>query len=110
MKITELTLQTHKLEDLYDFYSNTLRMHVMRETKTGFVIFTPGTLLKVKQVPDSTKPYYHFAFNIPSNKIEEAATWLQQKVSLLWMDDYRSNIADFTNWHAKVCVLFRPRC
>jgi catechol-2,3-dioxygenase len=40
-------------------------------------------------------------FNIPSNKIEEALQWLNDRVQLLWIEDYESYIADFTAWHAR---------
>ena len=53
-------------------------------------------------------PFYHFAFNIPSNKFEEAFQWIQRRVDLLWLDDYKSYIADFTNWHAKSFYFIDP--
>ncbi|HYJ37829.1 MAG TPA: hypothetical protein VEV87_04400 [Chitinophagaceae bacterium] len=53
-------------------------------------------------------PFYHFAINIPANKIEEARSWLLNKVELLWMEDYKSEIADFRNWHAKSIYFLDP--
>ena len=108
MKITELILQTSNVWKLYDFYSNTLQLRVSRESETEFVIVTSGTILRIKQSVDLAQPFYHFAFNIPSNKIEEAGAWLRQKVGLLWMDDYKSHIADFVNWHAKSVYFLDP--
>src|SRR5438874_12694704 len=52
--------------------------------------------------------FYHFAINIPANKIREAKAWLSNKVQLLWMEDYKSDIADFVNWHAKSVYFFDP--
>ena len=101
MKIIELVLYTNKLQELYDFYSNVLEMQAADKTKKQFVVHTPGTKITWVQAFDGNDPIYHFAFNIPCNKIDEAYEWLKQKVSLLWMDDYNSYIADFVNWHAK---------
>ena len=53
------------------------------------------------EIDTTGNPFYHFAFNIPSNKFEEAFQWMQTRVDLLWLDDYKSYIADFTNWNAK---------
>ena len=53
-------------------------------------------------------PFYHFAFNIPSNKFEEAFEWMRQKVELLWLDDYKGYVADFVNWHAKSFYFVDP--
>jgi hypothetical protein len=54
------------------------------------------------------EPFYHFAINIPANKIEEAKDWLSNKVKLLWMEDYKDDIADFVNWHAKSVYFYDP--
>ena len=60
----------------------------------------------------ANQPFYHYAINIPANKIEEAKAWLSNKVKLLWMEDYKNDIADFVNWRAKsvyFLLLFRSR-
>ena len=57
---------------------------------------------------NETEPFYHFAINIPSNKIEEAKNWLSNRVKLLWMEDYENDIADFVNWHAKSVYFYDP--
>ena len=54
------------------------------------------------------KPFYHYAINIPANKIEEAKDWLSNRVRLLWMEDYKDDIADFVNWHAKSIYFYDP--
>jgi catechol-2,3-dioxygenase len=53
-----------------------------------------------------SNPYYHFAINIPANKIEEARDWLSGKVELIWFEDYKSDIADFAGWHARSVYFF----
>ena len=63
------------------------------------MVFVPST---------NGKAFYHFAINIPSNKIEDAKAWLKDKVQLVWMEDYKSDIADFVNWHAKSVYFFDP--
>ena len=64
-----------------------------------------NSTLQIEQAT-AGEPFYHFAINIPSNKIEEAREWLKSKVKLLWMEDYKSDIADFVNWHAKSVYFF----
>ena len=108
MKITELVLQTNKLEALEIFYGAVLNMELSKEDDDRFEIITPGTKLIFTKVAEGWNPSYHFAFNIPSNKIQEARLWLKQKVDLLWMDDYQSDIADFVNWHAKSVYFIDP--
>ena len=52
--------------------------------------------------------FYHFAINIPANKIEEAKAWLASRVELIWIEPYKSDIADFVNWHAKSVYFYDP--
>lgn len=66
-----------------------------------------STELVFQQAP-AADPFYHFAINIPANKIEEAKTWLQDRVELIWMDQYKSVVADFVNWHAKSIYFYDP--
>src|SRR5438552_3652089 len=54
------------------------------------------------------EPFYHIAINIPANKIQEARTWLSNKLRLLWIAEYKSDIADFVNWHAKSVYFYDP--
>lgn len=108
MKITELVLQTNKVEALEIFYGTVLNMKLSKEDDDLFEIITPGTKLLFTKAAEGRNPTYHFAFNIPSNKIQEARLWLKQKVDLLWMADYQSDIADFVNWHAKSVYFIDP--
>ena len=72
------------------------------------IIINIGNSELVFSEANQAEPFYHFAINIPSDKIEEARTWLSSKVKLLWMDDYKSDIAEFTNWHARSVYFYDP--
>ena len=73
------------------------------------IVATAGKSKLIFEETDiDVNPYYHFAFNIPSNKFEEAFEWMKQKVELLWLEDYKSYIADFVNWHAKSFYFLDP--
>ncbi len=107
MKIKKLSLQTAYIKTLQEFYSSILELPVQSpdERKINIKI---GNSDLVFTEPTTTEPFYHFAFNIPSNKIEEAKDWLSNKVRLLWMEDYKDDIADFVNWHAKSVYFYDP--
>ena len=51
-------------------------------------------------------PYYHFAFNIPENKINEAIKWLEKKVELIEYGE--SNLISFPNWNAHSVYFYDP--
>lgn len=71
------------------------------QSRNGIAITAGETKLIFEKATTDQNPYYHFAFNIPSNKFEEAMEAVKQKIKLLWLADYNGYIADFVNWHAK---------
>jgi len=47
---------------------------------------------------------YHYAFNIPSNKGEEALAWLKEWVEIL--DWNREDLVDFSDWNATAIYFY----
>jgi len=107
MRIEKLILQTSYLATLKEFYSSILELpvHVISDQEIQIQI---GTTDLIFTETKTGEPFYHFAINIPSNKIDEAKSWLDSRVKLLWMEDYKSDIADFVNWHAKSVYFYDP--
>ena len=101
MLLKEIILQTKNIDDLYDFYLNKLQFNVIKTGSKTISINAGKTKLIFEETNKADNPFYHFAFNVPSNKIEEAAQWLKDKVELLWIEDYKNYIAEFTNWNAR---------
>src|SRR5215212_3099107 len=105
MKLKKLVLQTKNIDRLASFYSKILELNVAKYA--GSIEIPMGqTIIVFEQTRKRTDPFYHFAINIPSNKIEEAKEWLSSKVELLFIEDYKSVIADFVNWNAKSVYFF----
>lgn len=100
MLIKEVRLGATHLSSLYDFYKDCLELPVV-QFKNSIIITAGQSRLVFEETPREDTPFYHFAFNIPSNKFKEALKWMQGKASLLWLQDYKSYAADFVNWHAK---------
>ncbi len=107
MRFKKLVLQTIYLEPLKEFYSSILELPVQVISEKEILVRIGNSDLIFIETKDA-EPFYHFAINIPSNKIEEAKNRLSKKVKLLWMDDYKSDIADFVNWHAKSVYFYDP--
>lgn len=106
MQIKKIILETVYLQTLKEFYSSILELPANihnEELRIG-----TGETELIFRAAKKGEPFYHFAINIPANKIEEAKTWLENKVQLLWMEDYQSDIADFVTWKAKSVYFFDP--
>ena len=107
MVIQRLILHTALVDELSVFYADVLALPVTKK-ENGIRILIGKSELLFEVAAKGTSPLYHFAFTIPSNKIEEARTWLLNKVELIWMEDYKSDIAEFVNWHARSVYFFDP--
>ena len=107
MKITKLSLETAYLKTLQEFYSVVLGLPVEQPDENKIEIKIGASHLVFHETTAS-EPFYHYAINIPANKIEEAKAWLSGKVKLLWMEDYKNDIADFVNWHAQSVYFYDP--
>lgn len=107
MNIKKLNLQTAYLKTLQEFYSSVLELPVESPDERKIKIKIGDSDLIFTETTTG-EPFYHYAINIPANKIEEARDWLRNKVKLLWMEDYKNDIADFVNWHAKSVYFYDP--
>jgi catechol 2,3-dioxygenase-like lactoylglutathione lyase family enzyme len=108
MIIRQLTMETLQLAGLHEFYCDILGLPLADEDDDSFTMQAGHTEIIFKQHTGQQEPLYHIAFNIPANKIEEASAWIATKAERLYLSDYKSFIADFTNWHAKSVYFYDP--
>ncbi len=93
---------------MYNFYIDVLELPVKNIDNKKIIVTAGRSKLIFEETHDEVNPFYHFAFNIPTNKLDESYKWLQNKVELLWLDDYKSSVAEFINWHAKSIYFLDP--
>lgn len=98
MDILELTLKSDNLAETKLFYSTILGFEIAEESETQ-ISFHIGKSKLVFESSDK-KYKYHFAFNIPNNKLNEAVKWVSERTKLLPVNDTEF-IVDFTDWEAK---------
>jgi len=99
MLIKEIKLLTNNLAETKFFYHQILGFPIIIEEK-NFISLQAGFSLLTFQESKEKNPVYHFAFNIPCNKIEEALHWLELKTEIIKADE-ETEIVDFKNWNAK---------
>ena len=98
MVIKELRLLTANLTATHDFYASTLELAVIEKTGTNISFAVGHTILTFTYSPASN-PFYHFAFSIPSNKVDEAHQYISKRTEILPFTP-GTTIADFSNWNA----------
>lgn len=104
MKIKELTLHTSQPSVLKDFYKHILGLKLVENSDDELLFELKNS--KLRFIRKASSQPYHFAFNIASNKIKEALTWLKSRVSILKNKD--DDIVDFPAWNAESIYFYDP--
>ncbi|CAM3715310.1 hypothetical protein FSS13T_26120 [Flavobacterium saliperosum S13] len=99
MQISEVHLVTNSLSETEFFYEKKLGLEVTGKSD-GLLSFQIGTSELCFHLSDTIpKPIYHFAFDIPENRLYEALEWIRKRAEVISFEAHE--IIDFTNWHAK---------
>jgi catechol 2,3-dioxygenase-like lactoylglutathione lyase family enzyme len=99
MRILEIQLLTPSLEESVEFYCGLLEFEMLQNSDQLLSIQCGDTVITFRP-SNGAAALYHFAFEIPHNKFDEAYDWFNERVDLLPITS-DSFIADFVNWKAK---------
>lgn len=99
MNILELELLTDSITETESFYNDVIGLETISKTNLS-VSFKAGSTKLTFRSSENLKPVYHFAFDIPNNKLLEAFAWIEKKTEILEVIA-PEKIADFYNWNAK---------
>lgn len=104
MNILEIEIQTDDLVETENFYTSTLGLNLVRKGQNS-ISYSVGksTLTFIKS--NITNPKYHFAFNIPNNKLDEAIVWMSSKLNLIENGE-TGIMANFESWNAKAIYFY----
>lgn len=89
-----------------EFYVDHFGFPMLMEDDECFRIGVGSSQLEFTSENVDDHPYYHFAFNIPSNQFQEAKSWLKEKTPLLLEEG--EDEADFSFWPAHACYFEDP--
>ncbi|WP_245347231.1 VOC family protein [Cohnella lubricantis] len=71
-----VTLLASDLTILKRFYRDRLELPVLSEEEHAFTITAGATKLTFSQAEAGAQPYYHFAFNVSTSRMDSAVRWL----------------------------------
>jgi catechol-2,3-dioxygenase len=100
LNINKVILQTSNLIEMKNFYLNRLQFEMIDSSINSFSIKVGSSVLEFLESSSEKDPYYHFAFNLPSNKFQEAKNWVQSKVRLLTEDGVDEIYFKFLDAHS----------
>ncbi|MDY8137080.1 hypothetical protein [Aquimarina sp. 2201CG5-10] len=109
-------LTSTSLQEMKEFYVNKLGLNILTEKRDKEITFIAGksTLTFTKTNQDLGNPWYHFAFNIPENKILKARAWQLERSELILTPkrlrdpNYPNDVRHFRNWNAHSVFFWDP--
>jgi catechol 2,3-dioxygenase-like lactoylglutathione lyase family enzyme len=106
LEFKEITLLTSKLYEMRNFYCDILELRIIKENSNEFTVQIGSTDVTFKETELDIEPFYHFAINIPENKMEEAKSWTKSKVALNTEED--EDEVYFKSWNAHAIYFEDP--
>lgn len=99
MEINEIRLLSNDLEATELFYNQILDIATDYKTEQE-IMFSAGKSKIIFVKSEKSNPNYHLAFDIPTNKLNEAFESLKKKTSILPIAG-ENYIADIKHWNAR---------
>ena len=103
------------LNELKKFYTSLIGLPLLTEQADRFTVRAGETTISFIQANDKdAAPFYHFAFNIPENKILKAREWQLKRTALsatpsqLIDSAYPKDIRHFQHWNAHSVFFWDP--
>jgi len=115
-RIRRLELETSiPLDEMESFYADRLGLRVIDSRAHRLTIAAGATHITFTPSSDPTsEPFYHFAFNIPENKILAAREWQLERSELVPPDPHLldpempDDVVWFRNWNAHSIFFWDP--
>lgn len=108
MLFEEIKIFTKDISSVSGFYKDVMELPLAGVGKKAVSISAGVSKLVFQECKSKEDPFYHFAFNIPWSRFYEALNWMQERVELLWLDEYNGVVADFVKWHARSFYFLDP--
>ena len=104
-------LTTAPLTEMKKFYLETIGLPVVSEMADELIIRAGETTISFIKTEDTTsRPFYHFAFNIPENKIQSAFEWQRKRTPVIHPNPAgaKDEIVNFAHWNAHSVFFLDP--
>lgn len=103
-----VSLKAKRPDDLADFYAGTLGLTLESRGEGAVELRAGWTVLRFDRCDaDGPDPVYHFAFNIPHNRLDEALAWMRERARVTRGDD-GAEVHDFAEWDARAFYFHDP--
>lgn len=106
VEFERIRLQTAKLDEMAEFYSKALSLRV--KSSRGVLTVESGRSVLEFTAAQIGEPFYHFAFHIPENKLDQSIEWLRPRCPVFKNPANGQEIYHFVNWNAHSIYFHDP--
>lgn len=104
MKLEYIQIITNNIVATTTFYQDIIGLSIIEKSNESVTIQAGNSILRFIEDPQFDS-MYHFAFNIPENKLDEAIEWCKNRVDIIRIED-QNVIANFENWNANAVYFY----
>ena len=108
-------LSSASTDELRHFYGDILGLSVAKVETKSLTVAVGGSWVTFRESSrEQDRPFYHFAFNIPENKIRSALEWQRRRTSMLPIPerlrdpDYPDEVVNYSHWNAHSIFFLDP--
>lgn len=103
-------LTTSPISELKNFYEKVLGLPVSSVQDQSLTVQAGKSVITFIKTDAESRPFYHFAFNIPENKIEKAFAWQRNRTPVIHPNPsgQRDAIVNFRHWNAHSIFFLDP--
>ncbi len=108
VEFLRLRLRANRPVELREFYRQALELPVSAGPDDSLNVRAGSTELLFVRDEKNEKPFYHVAFNIPENKLNQAIAWMKGRAELITQPSTGRVIFDYPNWNANSIYWYDP--
>jgi catechol-2,3-dioxygenase len=103
-------LTTSPISVMRNFYEKTLGLKILKASESNLLIQAGASTITFEKIVSDARPFYHFAFNIPENKIEQAFAWQRNRTPIVHPNPTgpRDAVVHFRHWNAHSIFFLDP--
>ncbi|HEY2466315.1 MAG TPA: hypothetical protein VGI45_00565 [Terracidiphilus sp.] len=108
-------LSSAPTHEMREFYGSVLGLSIAKVERKSVTVAVGDSMLTFRESSaEQDRPFYHFAFNIPENKIRSALEWQRLRTPLLPIPEpmrdpeYPAEVVNYTQWNAHSVFFLDP--
>ena len=106
--IQRLRLSSNDLDAQEPFYRDILEFPTERTNENTLVVTTGQSIVEFIHEETTVAPFYHIAFTIPENRVEQALEWMTPRSEVLAINARGEKIMNFAHWNAHSIFYLDP--